>query len=378
LVSDSYQYKALIDAESKIVDKRAAIQRMENSIMSTKPRGFTLVELLVVIAIIGVLVALLLPAVQAAREAARRSQCSNNFKQAALGLHNWESAKKRFPPGALLRHHSAVPSTCDTLPPVGADNKVGNYYNDYCWSSYILPFLEEAGISDQYDYSQSPFKGDATNPNDDNYDVSSLKIKTYICPSDPQAGEYVDCCGGAPQTHGLDPGGNDDISSTNISAVCDTENIICGWPHMKKFSSAGAKPTPAGQFPVPDTKFANGAFGTFEGARVKDVTDGLTKTLFLGEVLNKGPGTFKGRYWAGRNMVSTADGINGARTVIGGKYPEDAAPEYGWRSVGVASHHPGGCHFAMGDGSVRFISEDISQLTLEYLTTRGGGETTDQ
>src|SRR6187399_1764206 len=108
---------------------------------TSSDRGFTLVELLVVIAIIGILVALLLPAVQAAREAARRSQCANNFKQAALGCLNYESAKKTFPTGIDMW----VDTSSCSYNPDPHNNSKGRYYG-FGWSTHILPYIEDSTI----------------------------------------------------------------------------------------------------------------------------------------------------------------------------------------------------------------------------------------
>jgi prepilin-type N-terminal cleavage/methylation domain-containing protein/prepilin-type processing-associated H-X9-DG protein len=333
--------------------------------MRKKRLGFTLVELLVVIAIIGILIALLLPAVQAARAAARRTQCANNFKQAGLGLHNYLSARKYFPPGALYER-STWPAVCGPRPVTAAGNKLGNFPGDYCWASLILPYLEEQGTSSGFDYTKTPFDNTGT-AGKTNYDISAIPIKTYQCPDDPQAGELVDCCGA--WTHGTH--GDQDVQHTSMAAVADTHDQLCTWPIPKVYAAQGAKGVPPG----PDTVYSNGAFGNINAARIKDFTDGLTKTLFVGEVLGKGADTYKGHYWVARNMCDVAGGINGPDTVVGGAFPEDAAPKYGWRGTGFASRHSGGCHFMMGDGSTRFISETISQTTLEYLTTRAGGDT---
>ena len=343
--------------------------------MHKKRTGFTLVELLVVIAIIGVLVALLLPAVQAAREAARRSQCSNNFKQVGLALLNHESAKKRFVPGTTFVHFSWPTAQCGPKPAV-VNNKVGAYPQDYSWSSLILPFLEETAIAGSYDYDVSASDNNVvTSSGKTNFKISATPIKVYQCPSNPQSGELVDCCGGSSLTITNGTLADEDVQHSSMVAVSDTHDHLCGYPIDKRYGTAGAKPTSPGQTPVPDTTYANGAFGSLEGGRIKDVTDGLSKTLFIGEVLGKGPGTHKGHYWMSRNLLDVGNGINGSTTAVGGTYPDDAAPGYGWRNTGFASYHPGGCHFVMGDGSVHFISEEISQKTLEYMTTRAGAET---
>jgi hypothetical protein len=233
---------------------------------------------------------------------------------------------------------------------------------DYGWSALILPYLEEQGISGRFDYDKTVFDDTGT-LGQRNYDISAIPVKTYQCPDDPQAGELVDCCGLL--THGTVD--DQDVQHTSMAGVADTHQMLCTWPIPKVYGAQGAKPT---QDPI----YVNGAFGNIYPARIKDFTDGLTKTLFVGEVLGKGEGTYKGHYWPARNILHTAGGINGPDTVIGGAYPEDAAPKYGWRGTGFASYHSGGCHFLLGDGSTRFLSETISQTTLEYLTTRAGGE----
>jgi prepilin-type N-terminal cleavage/methylation domain-containing protein len=333
--------------------------------MPRKRQAFTLVELLVVIAIIGILIALLLPAVQSAREAARRAHCSNNFKQAGLGLHNYLSVRRCFPPGALYNGSTATwPSLCGPRPATDSTGKIGSFSEDYCWASLILPFLEETAVSTGYDYRKTAFDNTGT-AGKTNYDISAIAVKTYQCPDDPQAGELVDCCGG--RTHRTHE--DEDVQHTSMAGVADTHDMLCVWPIPKVYSPRGGKLPPS-------QIYANGAFGNINPGRPKEFTDGLTKTLFVGEVLGKGAGKFKGHYWAARDLCDVAGGINGPDTVIGGVYPDDVAPKYGWRGTGFASFHPGGCHFLMGDGSTRFLQETISQSILERLTTRSGGDLT--
>src|SRR5262245_31110662 len=113
-------------------------------------RGFTLVELLVVIAIIGILVAILLPAVQAARAAARRSQCANNFKQVGVALYNYESSKKSMPPGEIYNLSLYWGANCGTAGEQGPSGNIPLF--NYCWSSLLLPYLEETAVAAQFNY----------------------------------------------------------------------------------------------------------------------------------------------------------------------------------------------------------------------------------
>jgi prepilin-type N-terminal cleavage/methylation domain-containing protein/prepilin-type processing-associated H-X9-DG protein len=321
--------------------------------------AFTLVELLVVIAIIGILIALLLPAVQSAREAARRSQCSNTHKQIGLAMYNFNTARRHFPPGTVYSHTSNWPSggansPCGPRPDIPANNLVGNYPNNYSWSIYIMPYLEETGFMQLYDLREGAAGVPAVV--DNNFKLSGKPLKIYQCPDDPQAGELVACCGS--RTNGATE--DEDVQHTSMCAVVDSVNHLCADPIPKKFG---------GRRNI-STEYGDGAFGNFTGARHKDISDGLAKTLFVGEVLGQGSGTHIGHYWASHNLLDTADGINGPNTIVGGKWPS-----LGYRYSGFASMHPGGCHFLLGDGHVRMLSETISQKVLTALTTRAGAET---
>jgi prepilin-type N-terminal cleavage/methylation domain-containing protein len=353
-----------LSAEGSAMQGQLTIRKgsfMTNKHMRLLRKGFTLVELLVVIAIIGVLVALLLPAVQAAREAARRSQCSNNHKQIGLALHNYNGARKKFPPGVVYSNNWTANGDCGVRPVPDAQNKMpgAGFPHSYAWSSLVLPYFEEQAIANAYDYSYGALGIPAVA--DSNYRNAATPIATYQCPSNPQSGELVACCGG--KTNGT--ADDEDAQHTSMCAVGDADDVMCDSPVPKWYGAAGAGS-------VNNSRYANGAFGNFDGARVKDFRDGLTKTLFVGEVLGKGVGTYKGHYWAMYNILDTARGINGSTTVIGGTWPTDA--EGGFRATGFASMHPGGCHFLLGDGSVRFFDENISQTVLHALTTRAGDE----
>ena len=150
---------------------------------NTKRCGFTLIELLVVIAIIGVLVGLLLPAVQMAREAARRMSCGNNLKQIGLALHNYETSHRHFPPG----YNDVLPSTWGRIPSPGEQISDGENMTAWSWASYILPFME-ADAAGNFDTSYRPWEYFLAN--DISLDVLQQPISGFMCPSD-YAGEDV-------------------------------------------------------------------------------------------------------------------------------------------------------------------------------------------
>ena len=157
--------------------------------MRSRRHGFTLVELLVVIAIIAMLVTLLLPAVQAAREAARRTQCQNNFKQIGLALQNYHSAIGTFPPGSRW--------TSD--------------YFGWSWGVYILPQMEQGTV-----YNQLNFAEDFLSPI--NWAVMGTKIDYFLCPSSPNQNAWIECCSG--RQNG--PNSVDDLRQSNMAGVSDS------------------------------------------------------------------------------------------------------------------------------------------------------------
>ncbi len=151
------------------------------------PSGFTLVELLVVIAIIGILIALLLPAVQAARESARRTQCTNNLKQLGLAMHNFESAKKGFPPARVQNANAFQLNRLSITPaPIYTPNAQGNFAGfSHSWAPFMFAYMEQEGVSDQYNLDRDLNDTNVGNTGHRNVDVIKKEINTFLCPSAP-------------------------------------------------------------------------------------------------------------------------------------------------------------------------------------------------
>ena len=312
-------------------------------------RAFTLVELLVVITIIGILIALLLPAVQAAREAARRLQCANHFKQVGVAMHNYHAARNSFPPGGIWWR-------ADSSVDCGPKGDTSLYYHGFGWAAFILPYLEKQTVYDQFE-----FTGQLCDPPGyANYRAGATRIEAFLCPSDTQGGELCLYTQGATNGSLVE----EDFRQTNMAGVADSVNWLC------TSSSYGAYDVWPRHFVKVD-----GIMGEREGCRIADVDDGTSHTLMIAEVTGNGPETYTGHYWITMNCTDTYDGINGPFTAPGGQaVPSGSGIILGPRETGPSSFHPGGCHFTMGDGSVQFLSENISAPVLRYLTTRAGGE----
>ena len=286
----------------------------------TLPRrisGFTLVELLVVIAIIGTLVGLLLPAVQSAREAARRSQCSNNMKQVALGLQNYAGANKKLPP-------AATNSTVDTQGRAG-----------WSWMLFVLPYIEQA---DLFNACMGQVTWRMQQPSWMDPAVATRArgaIPSFICPTDTVAV--------------LAPEAKVNSAASWLTFTSSKANYL---------ANGGANNIWGGNVDQ-QSRASQGAFRKVNGAAFKDFTDGLSKTFLIGEAggtpvtpsdADRMPGIWTGTTNQNNGQFEISRFTNN-------KLNSGIADAFG-------SFHPGGGNFAMADASVRFIDDMIQANPL--------------
>ena len=293
-------------------------------------------ELLVVIAIIGILIALLLPAVQAAREAARRMQCSNNLKQIGLALHTYHDTHNRLPHGSI----NQVPSR-------------------WGWQPRMLPFIEGGAEFAQYDWNLASWQAP-------NWELVRQKHKMFLCPSDPLADEqreeehfaqpdwvlyqsdYAACIG-------------DYINGTGVGETPAYGNVIPGT--VAEGSAEWNRPYPV-----------RGMMGRWGwGASFGEVSDGLSNTFAVGECIGALSivQNFPAQCWA-----TTAHPINYMNKEIMAQLPDYHGPVGArWdETIGFRSMHTGGAQFGRGDGSVSFVSETIDGEVYRAAASRNGGE----
>ncbi|MCA8997234.1 MAG: DUF1559 domain-containing protein [Planctomycetaceae bacterium] len=290
---------------------------------SPSRRGFTLIELLVVIAIIAILIALLLPAVQQAREAARRSQCKNNLKQLALGMHNYHDVYRKFP--------------------------VGRY--SCCWGTWmvaILPYIEQTPLFQQY---QNSGGNDATGPRYNgtaNLPVTRTRLSVLSCPSDKDNRPFSD------------------ITSHNY--VVNYGN------------------TSYAQGTVNNVTFKGAPFGNLKAFGFRDIPDGTTNTLLMAEVLQGNGRDLRGfSWWGDASQFSTylTPNSNLPDRIYTSFYcnnepdanlPCDVSNSTNPTMFASRSPHEGGVQVALCDGSGRFISENIDLDTWRALGSAKGHE----
>jgi prepilin-type N-terminal cleavage/methylation domain-containing protein/prepilin-type processing-associated H-X9-DG protein len=299
----------------------------------TAPSAFTLVELLVVIAIIGILVSMLLPAVQSAREAARRLECSNNLKQLGLALHTYHTSHRSFPAGASI----SVPNQCST----------GNDCRGNPIFLVLLPYLEQGNIEAKYDYTQNWGTFGWTDP------VKNTPIKVYRCPSESRFSQFPE-------------------RRVYFAVTGGKTLVVRNWR---------------------GDVYQDGLFAVNQWRTIDETRDGTSNTLAIGEsvhvakfglgngygVADKGgpvawwlsPACVKSDNCApamhsiGRELRSTKHPINANLLPMADDQENDAP---------FGSLHPGGTPFVFADGHVEFLSESIDTTIYKALSTRAGGE----
>jgi prepilin-type N-terminal cleavage/methylation domain-containing protein/prepilin-type processing-associated H-X9-DG protein len=323
-------------------------------------RGFTLIELLVVIAIIAILIALLLPAVQQAREAARRTSCKNNMKQLGLGFHNYHDAHRIFP----FAYY------------------VGNDLNASTWGIQLLPYIEQDPLYKSIDHNSPPFNegpafGKPAGPQ--NVVAISTVLSVFMCPSGVGEDKYngvIPAGAGGPGVPPLNltwTGGRSDY--------CITTGVRGDFANIAYSGNAGGAREGAIQ--------PGGLFGDARANRFRTMKDGTSSTFLLGERLggtdiyrkNQVDPTLTANFGP-TNGGGWGDILNGEHWLKGSLYDGTDGPDGGpcainctnLRGSGFYSFHPGGAQFLMGDGSVRFISENIAAYIMASLITRKKGE----
>ena len=340
--------------------------------------GFTLVELLVVIAIIGVLIALLLPAVQSAREAARKMQCAGKFSQIGVAMSNYLAAKGVYPAGCQLwtvRGESGRPPCAN--PPVSEDPQGNDRWYGWGWGTFILPFMEEGAVYDRFDFHRGKRNQHGyAEKNSVSFRAAATPVEAYLCPSDPQGFELVDCdpvgpCGG--RQNGTDE--LEDCAKTNMVGCMGTGRRPDG-RREAYWCVDGSGPR----------GFGNGMLYNRSRLSASDVSDGTSQTLLVGEVVGDVKGSYNGYFWATWGILDMFSPINHARNMVPQADPTqplgfaDSQSRNGhipWGDgsrTSFASWHIGGCHFVFADGSVHFLSERTSYHVLEALASRNLGD----
>lgn len=305
-------------------------------------RGFTLIELLVVIAIIAILVSLLLPAVQQAREAARRTQCKNNLKQMALALHNFHDVYNHLPPSKVAFENDPTdPDEYDSW-----DLSITRSNPAISAHALLLPYMEQANLYQQleswkgFDVLPWPASGDPQNRRRNwwgpDWDLAQVKFPMMLCPSDPQ----LTTSGPLPGLHAWCTGGD---CSTSNSGTWGTSFWFGARPEigLTNYLPSGG---PIGGHLSNGWSVWKGMFSAGVKVKFRDITDGTSNTIAFVEV--------------------TGGDANSFMWIDNGAFPSTWG--FGDNYNQLDSAHTGGIQVALGDGSVRFLSENVDRTGILF------------
>ena len=292
--------------------------------------GFTLVELLVVMAIIGVLTAILLPAVNAVRSSARRTQCQNNLRQVGLAIQNFESARQKLPPGQSW---------------TGRRDREGVV--DYAWSALILSFMEESAIYDQLDLMQS-YLAPRNQP------ATAQAIPTYLCPSTSLRDK---------ERIGDQILNFDEVPGLTLGC---TDYLGISGPDKDKLNPRTEEPYGVQQGVLLGTKGLN-RWTRLEPPKVTiaSIIDGTSKTLCVSECSGRGvekDGDPNGAWVSGKNLTHINKGVN------------SKSAKKSWKDERIFAEHPAGANGLFCDGSVRLLSNALDEVVLRSMCSRSGDE----
>jgi len=298
-------------------------------------KGFTLVELLVVIAIIGILIALLLPAVQAARESARSTQCSNNLKQLGLGCHNYHVANKCFP--VNISYDGAIDGS---TPP-------GTNFNAKGWIVSVLPHIEQEPLYDQFkQFFDSSLWDTNCRP------LMKTQLSILQCPSDDSVRRL--------STQQFQWSGIQVALTSYKGSIGD--NPMGGSSSLWNTPDLSTNTDCHRRAECPGIFWRNDYIYT---VRISDIRDGTSNTFLIGEDVPE-QNYHSAAFYANGDYASCHAPLN--------YFPKPPTPTQWWNVMSFRSLHPGGAHFCMADGSVTFISESIQIELYHDLATKAGRE----